>query len=71
MLLHSGVESTTKFPLAASVSRWTTRRDLSTGRPQAGITSERMFCSPCSSALVLPFRVPVDAADRDGLTATS
>ena len=55
-VLHSGVEPGRKFPLAAHVSGWTTSADLSTGRPRAGITSERMFCSPCTGRSRVPRR---------------
>jgi hypothetical protein len=67
-VLHSGVEPETNFPLAAHVSGWTTSPDLSTGRPRAGIRSERMFCSPCTRELVASLAAPLDAAGSDGLT---
>ena len=47
------VENSMNFALAARVSGWTTHVDLSTGRPPSGITSERMFCSPCTGAVAL------------------
>ena len=70
-VLHRGVELLTKFPLAARVSGWTTSGDLSTGRPRAGITSERMFCSPCTGGVRPSLAFPLDAAAPDGLTPAS
>ena len=50
------------------VSGLTTSRGLSTGRPQAGITSERMFCSPCTGAGLASLGARMDVAGEDGLT---